>query len=129
MEHSDPRFVDQYILDDFKNLLAWEAVVTTTLDENEKYEKIFSSVSDGYYEMKTFDDHAANPDDSSDPDYDWEWEGDRFINTYDYRFKSTIIVNIEDPTKPINVRLHFKTYNAQGGTFYVDPKMQLKPLK
>ena len=129
MEHSDPRFVDQYILDDFKNLLAWEAVVTTTLDENEKYEKIFSSVSDGYYEMKTFDDHAANPDDSSDPDYDWEWEGDRFINTYDYRFKSTIIVNIEDPTKPINVRLHFKTYNAQGGTFYLDPKMQLKPLK
>ena len=129
MEHSDPRFVDQYILDDFKNLLAWEAVVTTTLDENEKYEKIFTSVSDGYYEMKTFDDHIADPDNTSDPDYDWEWEGDRFINTYDYRFKSTIILNIEDPTKPINVRLHFKRYNAQGGTFYVDPKMQLKPLK
>ena len=38
-------------------------------------------------------------------------------------------LNIEDPTKPINVRLHFNTYNAQGGTFYVDPKMQLKPLE
>lgn len=129
MEHSDPRFVDQYILDDYKNILAWEAVLTTTLDENNKYEKIFSSVSDGYYEMKTFDDHIADPNNTSDPEYDWEWEGDRFINTYDYRFKSTIIVNIEDPTKPINVRLHFNTYNAQGGTFYVDPKMQLKPLE
>ena len=129
MEHSDPRFVDQYILDDYKNILAWEAVLTTTLDENNKYEKIYSSVSDGYYEMKTFDDHISDPNNTSDPDYDWEWEGDRFINTYDYRFKSTIIVNIEDPTKPINVRLHFNTYNAQGGTFYVDPKMQLKPLE
>ena len=129
MKHSDPRFVDQYILDDYKNILAWEAVLTTTLDENNKYEKIFSSVSDGYYEMKTFDDHIADPNNTNDPEYDWEWEGDRFINTYDYRFKSTIIVNIEDPTKPINVRLHFNTYNAQGGTFYVDPKMQLKPLK
>lgn len=129
MEHSDPKFVDQYILDDFKNLLAWEAVVTTTLDENNKYEKIYSSVSDGYYEMKEFDDHAANPNDPNDPDYEWEWEGDRFINTYDYRFKSTIILNIEDPSKPINVRLHFNTYNAQGGSFYCDPGMQLKPLE
>ena len=129
MEHSDPRFVDQYILDDFKNLLAWEAVVTTTLDENNKYEKIYSSVSDGYYEMKVFDDHAVNPDDPNDPDYEWEWEGDKFINTYDYRFKSTIILNIEDPSKPINVRLHFNTYNAQGGSFYCDPGMQLKPLE
>ena len=129
MEHSDPKFVDQYILDDFKNLLAWEAVVTTTLDENNKYEKIYSSVSDGYYEMKEFDDHAANPNDPNDPDYEWEWEGDRFINTYDYRFKSTIILNIEDPSKPINVRLHFNTFNAQGGSFYCDPGMQLKPLE
>ena len=129
MEHSDPKFVDQYILDDFKNLLAWEAVVTTTLDENNKYEKIYSSVSDGYYEMKEFDDHAADMDNPEDPDYEWEWEGDKFINTYDYRFKSTIILNIEDPSQPINVRLHFNTYNAQGGSFYCDPGMQLKPLE
>ena len=128
MEHSDPKFVDQYILDDFKNILAWEAVLTTKLDENIEYEKIYSSVSDGYYEMKTFDDHAENMDDPNDPDYEWEWDGDKFINTYDYRFKSTIILNIEDPSKPINVRLHFKTYNALGGTFYLDPLMQLKPL-
>lgn len=129
IEHSDPNFVDQYILDDFKNLLAWEAVVTTTLDENNKYEKIYSSVSDGYYEMKEFDDHAVNPDDPNDPDYEWEWEGDKFINTYDYRFKSTIILNIEDTSKPINVRLHFNIFNAQGGSFYCDPGMQLKPLE
>ena len=74
MEHSDPKFVDQYILDDFKNLLAWEAVITTTLDENTTYEKIYSSVSDGYYEMQTFDDHASNMNNPEDPDYEWEWE-------------------------------------------------------
>lgn len=129
MEHSNPKFVDQYILDDFKNILAWEAVITTTLDENTTYEKIYSSVSDGYYQMKTFDDHASDMNNPEDPDYEWEWDGDKFINTYDYRFKSTIILNIEDPSKPINVRLHFKTYNALGGSFYLDPMMQLKPLK
>lgn len=74
MEHSDPKFVDQYILDDFKNILAWEAVITTILDENTTYEKIYSSVSDGYYEMKTFDDHASDMNNPEDPDYEWEWE-------------------------------------------------------
>ena len=153
VDKTDPKFVDQYILNNFKHMFSWEACLQTKLDETTEYEKINSSDSDGYYEMKTFEDHTDYYLDNSNKTLaeikdiinndntlteeqkqieldklEWEWQGDKFINTYDYRFKSTIIVKIENPEEPINVRMHFNVYNDLGGTFYIDPLMQLKPL-
>ena len=153
IEKTDEKFVDQYILNNFKHMFSWEACLNTKLDETTEYEKINSSDSDGYYEMKTYDDHTDYYLDNSNKTLveikeiinndntltesqkqeeldklEWEWTGDKFINTFDYRFKSTIIVKIEKPEEPINVRLHFNVYNDLGGTFYVDPLIQIKPL-
>jgi phage terminase large subunit-like protein len=157
MTIDDPAFVDQYILNNFKHMFSWEACLQTKLDETTEYEKIYSSDSDGYYEMKTYEDHSEYYLNNSNKDLneikeiinndskltaeqkqieldklEWEWTGDKFINTFDYRFKSTIIVKIEKPkdkpAEPINVRLHFNVYNDLGGTFYVDPLIQIKPL-
>lgn len=153
IDRNDPKFVDQYILNNFRHMFSWEACLQTQLNETIEYEKIYSSDSDGYYEMKTFEEHTNYYLDNSNKTLaeikdiinndntltdeqkqieldklEWEWTGDKFINTYDYRFKSTIIVKIENPEEPINVRMHFNVYNDLGGTFYVDPLMRLKLL-
>ena len=68
-------------------------------------------------------------------DYDtpWTYESgteitasqDVFTEDSDFKYKSTMIITLEDTEEPINLRFYLNTANSVGGRFFFDPKIDV----
>ena len=109
------------------NFMRWEAVCKTKVHIDDgsdsgtdvMYEKVYMNDSSGWWE--------------EDYDTPWTYESgteitasqDVFTEDSDFKYKSTMIITLEDTEEPINLRFYLNTANSVGGRFFFDPKIDV----
>lgn len=109
------------------DFMRWEAVCKTKvhIDDGSEtgtdvlYEKVYMNDSSGWWE--------------EDYDTPWTYESgteitqsqDVFTEDSDFKYRSTMLITLEDTEEPINLRFYLNTQNDVGGRFYFDPKIDV----